>query len=197
MNERLKRTALIVTIAAFVLMVLSIVVDVVKPENVKDLFGENMLGNAWPQAAIGIIALVFAFIYIMKNAVKEAAPFYKGFFIAFLLMNFLYGVSLFISAHLCGAPGEIPILFLVAFIFWLIGSTAVLYLAFAPNLGKNRSLTLAIIAAAAFLAPVFVSLFHDFYEGMLFRNIAKILMVFLLYLLILAKYQNKDTRDAV
>ena len=46
-------------------------------------------------------------------------------------------------------------------------------------------------------APVFVSLFHDFYEGMLFRNIAKILMVFLLYLLILAKYQNKDTRDAV
>ena len=46
-------------------------------------------------------------------------------------------------------------------------------------------------------SPVFVSLFHDFYEGMLFRNIAKILMVFLLYLLILAKYQNKDTRDAV
>ena len=195
MNKKMKRSCLIIDMAALVLMILAFVLDRIPAARLGGETGRVLVQNAWVPLILSVIAQICALIYLLKDANKQAAIFYKGFTCSFLLLYIHFFVMTLYSVPY--APKDRLALLYLFLVILLVGYSAILLLTFAQNQGKKRSLTLAAIAAVMELAMIFFFVAEGISAAMVCSFAAKMLMILLLYLMVEAKYQDKEARGTI
>ena len=195
MDAKKKKTCLGITAAAFVMLIAAFVTDRIPSTRLKGEAGGFLVHNAWVPLVLSAVALVCALIYILKDGKKQAAPFHKGMTGAFLLMYIHFFHMTLVTVH--EVPADMRVAVHLLILILLVGYSAFLLLCFAKNQGKKTSLTLAVIAAVADMAVLFFFIVEAFSPAVLFSCIAKLLTILLFYLLMEAKYHDKDARGTV
>ena len=147
----------------------------------------------------GITSAICGLVYFVKGASKKVALLYKISFFAFLLLNvenILYMITI------CARSGAENSQSVAGYIFsttlLLVVFSCVLLLAFAPNLGKKRSIVLATISIIAVIAPVILGLVvKGISNGFLVNMLLKIELIVMLHMMVYAKYEDKDARGTI
>ena len=145
-----------------------------------------------------VLAGLLGLVYFFKGGVKKLAPLYKV-----SLWAFLFSVTaniLYISANAArrdavtwGIAGSI-----VCQMLLLVTFACVLLLAYAPNLGKKRSILLANLAVLSVLASSFFgAAAAGIGHGLIANGFAKGDLIIMIHLMVLAKYEDKDARGTV
>jgi hypothetical protein len=148
----------------------------------------------WVPFILTVFALVCAFIYISKDAGKQAAIFQKLFAGSFLV-TYIYYFHILVYLLPFGSMKQQALIHLFIMVL-LVSYSAVLILTFAPNLGKRYSLILASIAAVAELIIMMMAIVEGVTPGVIGGFITNILMITIFYLMVEAKYMDKDARGA-
>ncbi len=196
MGKTLKSLCLTIVAAALVMMAASIIVDFTSSGAADQRLREYLSDNVWTLVLPGFIALIFALIYIQKEGTKKVAFFYKGFIFTYLVPQVVFILSVLGGSYSVITPNGIPPRMIIIFMAWIIEYSMLLFLAFVPNLGKSKSLLLAFIAAVMNICIIAMFFKLGFSLSILLRNASKILMILLLYLMVVAKYRDKDARGA-
>ena len=147
----------------------------------------------------GIVAAVCGLAYFFKGASKKAALLYKISFLAFLLLivgNILYLIT--ISARMGTEDSQSVAGYIFSTTLLLVVFSCILLLAFAPNLGKKRSIALATISIFAVIAPTILGLVvKGISNGFVVNMLLKIELIVMLHMMVYAKYVDKDARGTV
>ena len=172
------------------------ILDLIPSSSPKEgIFLQLIVERAWVPFILTIIALVCAFIYISKGATKEVAIFQKLFVGSFLVRYIYFFHMLIILLPLASGKQQAVIhLFILVL---LVSYSAFLILTFAPNLGKNYSLIMASIAAVADFIIFMISIIEGITPGVVSSFIAEMLMIAIFYLMVEAKYLDKDARGTI
>ena len=138
---------------------------------------------------ITLIALAFAFIYLLKGYTKAAATYYKCFMISFTVAILAHSVFNFTNNHQD-----------------YLGITAygiMCILCAAENLGKEKSMALGIIVAVCEAVLLVMTIFFDSDALSLgeaiciqsnIRLVAMLVMSIVMNIMIIAKYKDKAAR---
>ena len=191
MGNKLKTTCLAITAAAFVMMIVSLIFDGISSNQ---RLSDYMTGNMWMIVLPSAVSLACALIYILKGGTKKVAFFYKGFLALYIVSHIVFIISTLVGSYSVISPDAKPIRMIILFLAWIIEYSVLLFLAFAPNLGKHISLLLALVAVIMNICIVAMFFKLGFSISILLRNISRILMIVLLYLLVIAKYIDKEKR---
>lgn len=194
MNEKMKKRCQILIGVTFVLTVISMIVDRVIIVYRKGMIIQLVVEREWIPFILTVFALVCAFIYISKDAGKQAAMFQKLFAGSFLVM-YIYYFHMLVFLLPYGSMKQQAVIHLFIMVL-LVSYSAVLILTFAPNLGKRYSLILASIAAVAELIIMMIAVVEGVTPGVIGGFITNILMITIFYLMVEAKYMDKDARGA-
>ena len=194
MDVKKKKMSLALVVIAFVTMLTSFIFDHIPATSTKG-FDDLFVQNTWITMVFNALALVCAFIYLLKNGEKRAAPFHKGFTGALLLMYISY-FHLTLGAAMHYTMEKQGLIHLYIFNL-LIGFSAILLLTFAQNQGKKMSLVFAAIAVVAELVIFFFIVLNGISISVLFSFITKLLMINLLYTMVEYKYEDKEARGTV
>ncbi|MCR4590871.1 MAG: hypothetical protein K5668_08630 [Lachnospiraceae bacterium] len=197
MKKGLKALCLIIIAAAFAMTAASVIADYSMAGASHQRLRDFMSANVWLLVLPNFISLVFALIYILKEGTKKMAFFYKGYIYTYLISQVIFILSVLGGSYSVLTPNGIPPRMIVIFMSWIIEYSMLLFLAFAPNLGKRISLLLAFIAAVMNICIIVMFFNLGFSMSILLRNISKILMIILLYLMVVAKYRDKDARGTI
>ena len=195
MDLKKKKICIYLTVIAFAMMIVASVLNVDSfieaTEGRKGFISHNDLITL----VLSEVALVSAFIYCLKNFQKKASIYLKIFTGSFLLMDINFFRMSIVSA--VNISSEKQLLLHLFVLVLLTEYSAVLLLTFAKNQGKHTSKFLAAIAAIANICIMFYFIIEEVSASLFVFCIAKILMLILFYLLIEAKYQDKDIRGTV
>lgn len=194
MSEKMKKRCQILIGVTFVLTVISMIVDRVIIVYRKGMIIQLVVEREWIPFILTVFALVCAFIYISKDAGKQAAMFQKLFAGSFLVM-YIYYFHILIFLLPYGSMKQQAVIHLFIMVL-LVSYSAVLILTFAPNLGKRYSLILASIAAVAELIIMMIAVVEGVTPGVIGGFITNILMITIFYLMVEAKYMDKDARGS-
>ena len=194
MGKKLKTTCLIIAAAAFVMMAISLIIDKTSSAAANQQLREYMSENMWMIVLPNVISLVFALIYILKDGTKKVAFFYKGFLFFYLVSQVVFILSVFVGSYSVLSSGGTKPRMIFILLAWIIEYSMLLFLAFAHDLGKKKSLILALFAVIMNICIVVLFFHLGFSLSILLRNISKILTIVLLYLLVVVKYKDKDAR---
>lgn len=194
MSEKMKKRCQILIGVTFVLTVISMIVDRVIIVYRKGMIIQLVVEREWIPFILTVFALVCAFIYISKDAGKQAAMFQKLFAGSFLVM-YIYYFHMLVFLLPYGSMKQQAVIHLFIMVL-LVSYSAVLILTFAPNLGKRYSLILASIAAVAELIIMMIAVVEGVTPGVIGGFITNILMITIFYLMVEAKYMDKDARGA-
>ena len=194
MSEKMKKRCQILIGVTFVLTVISMIVDRVIIVYRKGMIFQLVVEREWVPFILTVFALVCAFIYISKDAGKQAAMFQKLFAGSFLVM-YIYYFHMLVFLFPFGSMKQQAVIHLFIMVL-LVSYSAVLILTFAPNLGKRYSLILASIAAVAELIIMMIAVVEGVTPGVIGGFITNILMITIFYLMVEAKYMDKDARGS-
>ena len=194
MSEKMKKRCQILIGVTFVLTVISMIVDRVIIVYRKGMIIQLVVEREWVPFILTVFALVCAFIYISKDAGKQAAMFQKLFAGSFLVM-YIYYFHMLVFLIPFGSMKQQAVIHLFIMVL-LVSYSAVLILTFAPNLGKRYSLILASIAAVAELIIMMIAVVEGVTPGVIGGFITNILMITIFYLMVEAKYMDKDARGS-
>ena len=194
MSEKMKKRCQILIGVTFVLTVISMIVDRVIIVYRKGMIFQLVVEREWVPFILTVFALVCAFIYISKDAGKQAAMFQKLFAGSFLVM-YIYYFHMLVFLIPFGSMKQQAVIHLFIMVL-LVSYSAVLILTFAPNLGKRYSLILASIAAVAELIIMMIAVVEGVTPGVIGGFITNILMITIFYLMVEAKYMDKDARGS-
>lgn len=194
MSEKMKKRCQILIGVTFVLTVISMIVDRVIIVYRKGMIIQLVVEREWIPFILTVFALVCAFIYISKDAGKQSAIFQKLFAGSFLVM-YIYYFHMLVFLLPYGSMKQQAVIHLFIMVL-LVSYSAVLILTFAPNLGKRYSLILASIAAVAELIIMMIAVVEGVTPGVIGGFITNILMITIFYLMVEAKYMDKDARGA-
>lgn len=194
MSEKMKKRCQILIGVTFVLTVISMIVDRVIIVYRKGMIIQLVVEREWVPFILTVFALVCAFIYISKDAGKQSAIFQKLFAGSFLVM-YIYYFHMLVFLLPYGSMKQQAVIHLFIMVL-LVSYSAVLILTFAPNLGKRYSLILASIAAVAELIIMMIAVVEGVTPGVIGGFITNILMITIFYLMVEAKYMDKDARGA-
>lgn len=192
MSEKMKKRCQILIGVTFVLTVISMIVDRVIIVYRKGMIIQLVVEREWIPFILTVFALVCAFIYISKDAGKQSAIFQKLFAGSFLVM-YIYYFHMLVFLLPYGSMKQQAVIHLFIMVL-LVSYSAVLILTFAPNLGKRYSLILASIAAVAELIIMMIAVVEGVTPGVIGGFITNILMITIFYLMVEAKYMDKDAR---
>ena len=196
MGKKFKDFCLIITGASFVMMIASLIIDIIPSTGSNQRLSDFMSDNIWMVVLPSIISLAFALVYILKDGTKKAAFFYKGFIFTYLVSQVIFILSVIGGSYPVLSTDKVPIRMIILLMAWIIEYSMLLFLAFVPNLGKRKSLILALVAVVMNICIIIMFFKLGFSLSILLRNISKILIILLLYLLVVAKYKDKDARGA-
>ena len=194
MSEKMNKRCQILIGVTLILTIISMIVDRVIIVCRKGMIIQLVVEREWVPFILTVFALVCAFIYISRDAGKQAAIFQKLFAGSFLVM-YIYYFHMLIFLLPFGSMKEQAIIHLFIMVL-LVSYSAVLILTFAPNLGKRYSLILASIAAVAELIIMMIAVVEGVTPGVIGGFITNILMITIFYLMVEAKYMDKDARGA-
>lgn len=194
MSEKMKKRCQILIGVTFVLTVISMIVDRVIIVYRKGMIFQLVVEREWVPFILTVFALVCAFIYISKDAGKQSAIFQKLFAGSFLVM-YIYYFHMLVFLLPYGSMKQQAVIHLFTMVL-LVSYSSVLILTFAPNLGKRYSLILACIAAVSELIIMMMSVVGGVTPGVIGSFITSILMITIFYLMVEAKYMDKDARGS-
>ena len=195
MNVKTKKTCLATTVIAFVAMLISFIMDFFPETSLNGQAGQFVVHNSWVQLLLSTFALVCAFLYILNDGRKDAAPFLKAFTGAYLLTYIYFFFMALASAIQSSVQNQAMLhLFILTL---LVGYSCVLILTFARNQGKKVSLILAAVAVVVELIIFFFLVSYGISIAVVFTFISKLLMLNIFYTLIEIKYQDKEARGTI
>lgn len=195
MSKKMKNRCLILIGVTFLMMVLAMITDRIFTQPQEGVIIQMLTQRAWVPFILTVVALICAFIYVSKDAKKEAAIYHKVFAGSFLVTYIYFFHMLIVLLPLVkGNQQAIVHLFILDL---LVSYSAILILTFAPNLGKRYSLILASIAVIADFIIFMISVIEGVSPGVVCSFIANILMIAIFYLMIEAKYMDKDARGTI
>ena len=195
MDIKTKKMCLATTVIAFITMIISFVLDFFFQNGPQVKVGQVVVHNTWVQLILSTIALACAFIYILKDGKKDAAPYLKAFTGAYLLTYIYFFIMALASAVYSTSQNQAMLhLFILTL---LVGYSSVLMLTFARNQGKKVSLILAAVAVVVELIIFFFLVSYGISIAVVFTFVSKLLMLNIFYTLIEVKYQDKDARGTI
>lgn len=138
-----------------------------------------------------IVALAFGFIYSLKESKKSAANYYKMFMIIYTLMSLLDIVMFFFLSEYVDTFNTIGY---IVICMRLVAFICIAALALVKNLGKNNSNTLAGTLFLINIVLFVICAFDKNQTGTYIMSFSNLLLSFTTYLLVNAKYFDKQSR---
>ena len=149
--------------------------------------------------ALGLASAGCGLAYFLAGGTKKAAPLYK--FSVWIFFHYILTLALYLFTIVARCPGLTGktlsgCILSQACILATFACTAIL--AFAPNLGKRRSLFLATMAVLTNAVPCVFGLVNvGTGEGVLGNSVFRLDLIIAMYLMVVAKYEDKDARGTV
>ena len=196
MNVKTKKMCLATTVIAFVAMLISFIMDFFPETGLNGQAGQFVVHNSWVQLAFSTFALVCAFLFILNDGRKDAAPYLKAFTGAYLL-TYIYFFFMALASAIQSITTQNQAMLHLFILTLLVGYSSVLMLTFARNQGKKVSLILASVAVVVELIIFFFLVSYGITIAVVFTFISKLLMLNVFYTLIEVKYQDKDARGTI
>lgn len=196
MSAKTKKTAMILIIISMVMCICSIIAST-SIWGAGVLLGRvNNLVFGLIQAVVWLVAIVFAYIYFREGAKKVHTNDYRGFAYTYLVSQIIYICGYFCNAISSqGISGGLYFVVFSGFFVWLVGYTCLSILTFAKDLGLKASARLTNIAILCNIYPAIMAIINirSGYFA-IFRNLTKICLAALLFMMVKAKYEDKAKR---